>query len=118
MGAHMDDATYKKDVSTVWKVTVYLSIITIFEVAIAMLHIYSPGFQAICPRIVLNIIFIIASIGKAFYIIAEFMHLRHEKKILIVSLGVPLIFLVWAIIAFMHEANAWNHMKTLGGFGQ
>ncbi|MCB0502162.1 MAG: cytochrome C oxidase subunit IV family protein [Bacteroidetes bacterium] len=118
MGAHMDDATYKKDVSTVWRVTVILSIITIFEVAIAMLHIYSPGFQAICPRIVLNIIFIIASIGKAFYIIAEFMHLRHEKKVLIVSLGVPLIFLVWAIIAFMHEANAWNHMKTLGGFGQ
>ncbi|MEZ5008471.1 MAG: cytochrome C oxidase subunit IV family protein [Chitinophagales bacterium] len=118
MGAHMDDAAYEKDVSTVWRVTVILSIITIVEVAVALFHLNSPGFQAIFPRLFLNIFFIIASIGKAFYIIAEFMHLRHEKKVLIVSLGIPLIFLVWAIIAFMSEANAWNHMKTLGGFGQ
>lgn len=118
MGAHMDEASYKKDVSTVWKVTVILSVITILEVAFALWYIYSPGLQDILPRIALNIFFIVMSIAKAFYIIAEFMHLRHEKKVLIVSLGIPLIFLVWAIIAFMSEANAWNHMKTLGGFGQ
>ena len=117
MAGHMDDASYKEGVSNVWKVTVILSIITVVEVFFALLYIYSPGFQSLCPRIVLNVFFIIASIGKAFYIIAEFMHLKHESRILMVTLGLPLIFLLWAIISFMHEANAWLHMKQLGGFG-
>ena len=41
------------------------------------------------------------------------MHLTYEKRALIISLAVPLVFLVWAIIAFSWEASAWFHMKGL-----
>jgi len=107
-----DEAVYKNEVKGVWRVTLWLSVITILEVGFAMFYIYNVlGFEDLFPRIALNITFIIASLLKAFYIIAEFMHLKHEDRALIISLGIPLIFLVWAIIAFMHEANAWHHMK-------
>ena len=73
-----------------------------------------PSISETIPRWGLNLTFIIASLGKAFFIIAEFMHLKYEKRILMISMGVPLIFLVWAIIAFMYEGNAWFHMRGLG----
>jgi cytochrome c oxidase subunit IV len=50
---------------------------------------------------------IIATLIKAFFIIAEFMHLKYEKRALIMSLGIPLIFLVWALIALMSEGYYW-----------
>ena len=108
----LDETTYKNEVKGVWRVTLWLSIITVLEVGFALLYIYNiGGFEDMFPRIALNITFIVASLLKAFYIIAEFMHLKHENRALIISMGIPLIFLVWAIIAFMHEADAWYHMK-------
>lgn len=114
MAGHMDEAAYKADVSNVWRVTAILSVITIVEVVMALIYIRQPYM----PLIALNIILAVLSLGKAFYIVGEFMHLKHENKVLIITLGLPLIFLVWALIAFVHEANAWSIMKTLGGFGQ
>ncbi len=108
----LDEATYKEEVKGVWKVTLWLGILTILEVGFALLYIYNVGgFQDFFPRVALNVTFIVATIWKAFYIVAEFMHLKHEHRAFIISLGIPMIFLVWALIAFMHEADAWYHMK-------
>jgi cytochrome c oxidase subunit IV len=108
---HMDEATYQAQVKAVWTVTIWLTIITILEVGFALGYMFMPGINESVPRWVLNLTFIIASLGKAFFIIGEFMHLKYEKRVLMISLAVPLIFLVWAIIAFMWEADAWYHMR-------
>jgi cytochrome c oxidase subunit IV len=58
------------------------------------------------PRgIILYSIFIALTIWKAKYIMMEFMHLGEEAKPLFYSIIVPLIFLVWLVIALMREGS-------------
>ena len=51
-------------------------------------------------------IFISLTIVKAFYIVSEFMHLKYEVKVLIWSIIIPMIFVVWLIIALIYEGGA------------
>jgi len=51
-------------------------------------------------------VFVILTIAKAFYIVAEFMHLRQEVKVLIWSIVLPLIFVAWLLIALIYEGGA------------
>lgn len=98
-GQHITEQEYQSGVKAVWRSTLWLSIITVVEVVVAL------TLGHMLPKIVLNLLFVLASVMKAFFIIAEFMHLKYEKRAFIISLGVPLIFLVWAIIALVVEGN-------------
>lgn len=111
-GHILEDKEYKSQVSAVWKATAYMAVITIVEVVLAL--IWMNFLADKLPRVLLNGFFVVASGLKAFFIIAEFMHLKYEKRALMLSLGVPLVFLLWLLIAFMWESNAWFHMKGLG----
>ena len=51
-------------------------------------------------------VFISLTILKAFYIIAEFMHLKFEVKMLIMALSLPIIFVIWFIASMLFEGNA------------
>ena len=51
-------------------------------------------------------IFIVMTIIKAFYIVGEFMHLKHEAKALIWTILVPIIFVCWLILALLMEGHA------------
>lgn len=51
-------------------------------------------------------IFIGLTIVKAFYIVAEFMHLRHEVKTLMWSIMLPVIFVLWLIVALLLEGGS------------
>jgi cytochrome c oxidase subunit IV len=53
-----------------------------------------------------NSIFIVLTIFKAFFIVAEFMHLRHETKSLIWSILVPMALLIWLLVALIAEGSA------------
>lgn len=53
-------------------------------------------------------LFVILTIFKAFYIVAEFMHLKHEIKRLVWVILVPFIFIVWLIIGLLLEGNYWG----------
>lgn len=53
-----------------------------------------------------NSIFIVLTIFKAFFIVAEFMHLRHETKGLIWSILVPMALLIWLLVALITEGSA------------
>ena len=108
-GHHVDDAAYNSQVNAVWKATAWLSIITIVEVGIALLYLYV--FTS-WPRMAVNIFFILATIMKGFFIVGEFMHLKYEQRAFIISLGVPLIFLIWAIIAFSVEGSFWLEIRN------
>jgi len=51
-------------------------------------------------------IFVGMTIVKAFYIVGEFMHLKHEVKSLIWTLLIPCIFVVWLLIALIAEGGS------------
>ncbi len=78
----------------IWTVFGLLSIITIVEVA---LGIAKPGFlhnNNLVGVNLLNWIFIILTLVKAYYIVYAFMHMEGERKSLQYAVIFPLIFLV------------------------
>jgi cytochrome c oxidase subunit IV len=90
-----DRAKIKK----LWTVAGILGVITAFEFAVAFLvpHEYQT----------LRVwIFIGMTIVKAGYIVGEFMHLRYEAKVLIWSILIPLVFILWMLVAFIYEGMA------------
>ena len=102
---HLDYATAKK---AVFKGLILLGVVTIAEVIVALLgngHII-PGF--FLPKIVFYPIMIAMSLYKAYFIVYEFMHMRYEVKGLAMSVLLPTLLLVWAIIAFFQEGSSWG----------
>lgn len=93
---HSDDggAAQRKQI---WKVFVILSVITAIEFVIAF-TIPTSTFKVS--------LFIGLTIVKAFYIVGEFMHLKHEVKSLIWSILIPCIFVVWLLLALMLEGGS------------
>jgi cytochrome c oxidase subunit IV len=59
-----------------------------------------------------NAIFIILTIFKAFYIVAEFMHLKHETKSLIWSILIPMALIVWLMVALLAEGSYYFESVT------
>lgn len=84
-----------------------LLIVTIVEITLAFIH-YFTHFP---PRLILNIMFICLTVVKAFYIIGEFMHLRHEIRNLVWIFLIPLTLLLWAIIAFLWDGSSWKNNR-------
>jgi cytochrome c oxidase subunit 4 len=87
-----DPAKIKK----IWQIALLLGIVTAIEFVFAFTM----------PRgILLYSIFIGLTLVKAFYIISEFMHLKHEVKFLIWSIALPTLFVVWLVIALLYEGG-------------
>ncbi|GAB3307180.1 cytochrome C oxidase subunit IV family protein [Hymenobacter humi] len=57
------------------------------------------------PSTLRNSIFIVLTILKAFFIVAEFMHLKHETKGLIWTILIPMALLVWLLVALVTEGS-------------
>jgi cytochrome c oxidase subunit IV len=92
----------------IWRTFWILSVITVVELALAILY-YKTDFL---PKHFLNGIFVIGTLAKAFFIIAEFMHLGHEIKNLILSLAMPALLFVWFIIAFLWDGNSFKNLRN------
>ncbi|SFU57494.1 Cytochrome C oxidase subunit IV [Pustulibacterium marinum] len=85
---------FKSNVQKIWGVLIFLSIVTTVEV---VLGIYKPDFlmsSKVFGMRLLNWIFIILTIVKAYYIAWDFMHLRDEKPSFKYSLVIPLVILI------------------------
>jgi len=104
---NMDDATYKSQVNAVWRATGILSIITLVEVALALWWIWVYDPMGTHGKFLLNLIFVLASLGKAYFIVAEFMHVKYETRALTLTILGPLLFIIWFIIAFLWEGAEW-----------
>lgn len=87
----------KEKVKKIWMVALILAIVTAIEFVFAF---------TMAAGTLRTAIFIGLTVVKAFYIVAEFMHLRHEVKVLIWSILLPMVFVVWLIIALLVEGNA------------
>ena len=77
----------------------YLAAITAFEFLIA----FTVPHEYKWTRIV---VFIVLTIVKAYYIVAEFMHLGHEKKSLKMSIVLPMLFVVFFIFIMIYQGGA------------
>lgn len=86
----------KEHIKKIWMTALILGAVTAVEFIIAFTM---PANQL---RIA---IFIGLTIVKAFYIVAEFMHMKYETKSLIWSVILPTIFIVWLIIALLTEGG-------------
>lgn len=87
----------KAKTNKLWKLAGLLGIVTAIEYVFAFTM--ERGY-------LLYAIFIGLTLVKAFYIVAEFMHLRHEVKTLIWSIMIPTIFVIWLVIALLVEGGS------------
>ena len=84
---------FKSNQQKIWGVLIFLSIVTTIEVALGILkpEILMGSFLRMK---LLNWIFIILTIVKAYYIAWDFMHIRDERVGLKNSIVLPLIILI------------------------
>ncbi|OAB80573.1 cytochrome C oxidase subunit IV family protein [Cochleicola gelatinilyticus] len=109
---------FKSNVAKIWGVFVFLSIVTIIEVA---LGIVKPAFlmdQTFLAMKLLNWIFIILTLVKAYYITWDFMHMRDEKSSLRRSVVWTAIFLICYLVLilliegdYIYEVYRNNYIK-------
>lgn len=84
----------KEKIKKLWKVAGILGLVTAFEFLIAFTMDHGS---------VKTFIFVALTIVKAAYIVMEFMHLKYEVKVLFWSIMIPLIFIVWLLVALIYE---------------
>lgn len=106
----VSEEEYQHHKSDIWKTTALLSFVTVFEVVFAI--VYEKWFPN-APTIVLRLGLVIMSLFKAGYIMAVFMHVKHEKKHMIFTILLPFTLLIWMIIAFMLDGTAWHDLRFL-----
>jgi cytochrome c oxidase subunit IV len=87
----------KAKIKKLWTVAGILLAVTIVEFIIAFTMHHGPSKTTI---------FILLTIVKAAYIVGEFMHLRYEVKVLLWSILIPLVFIIWMLVAFLYEGFA------------
>ena len=109
----MGHLTYEESKKLVVKGLILLGAVTIVEVFLALLgkgyiiKDFHMNYWLIATAMILFSIF------KAWWIVTEFMHLKYEVKGLGLSVVLPMLLLVWAIIAFMNEGQFWKNERKL-----
>lgn len=97
----------------IWRVFGILLLITVIEFIIA-LYIKPRGYLGEHAILIGNILYIVLTIFKAYYIIAYFMHLKFEKLGLQLGLGLSFIFIIYFIVLMLIEGGYLNvHMPQL-----
>ena len=104
---------FKSNVTKIWGVLVFLTIVTAIEVALGITKPYWLTHHYFLGMKLLNWIFIILTLVKAYYITWDFMHMRDEKPALRRSVVWTPIFLVsYLIFILLFEAdyiyNVWK----------
>ncbi len=92
----------KEKIKKLWTVAGILGAVTAVEFVIAFAMHHGPLKTAI---------FIGLTIVKAGYIVGEFMHLRYEVKVLFWSILIPMIFVIWMLVAFVYEGIAISDVR-------
>lgn len=95
--------TYEESIKDVYKGLILLGVVTLVEVFISLLGkghvgIDVSGYGWLLAIIALALIGL--SLYKAYFIVYEFMHMAYEVKGLALSVLLPTLLLVWALIAF------------------
>ena len=86
----------KEKIKHIWKVAGILAFVTALEFLVALAIPFGPMTKLV--------IFVGMTIVKAGYIVAEFMHLKHEAKALMWSILLPMVFVAWLLVALRYES--------------
>ena len=103
---HTDKHSF--DTRLIWRTFWVLTAITVFELGIAILY-YETDFL---PKHILNGVVLIITLAKAFFIIAEFMHLGHEIKNMVMTVAIPCLLFVWFVLAFTLDGSSYRHLRN------
>ena len=96
---------FKSNVQKIWGVLIFLSVVTAIEVALGIIKPEILMSYFLSMKLI-NWIFIILTLVKAYYITWDFMHMRDEKFGLQVSVVITLLFLMaYAVFIFLVEGN-------------
>ncbi|MEL6987702.1 MAG: cytochrome C oxidase subunit IV family protein [Bacteroidota bacterium] len=103
--------SYEASKKLALKTILILAAVTILEVLFALLakgHIVE-GFYI--KPIFIALVMIAGSLYKAYLVIFEFMHMKYEMPSLVKTVLLPMLLLVWGIIAFFQEGSAWKNRR-------
>ena len=110
----MGNLSYEESIKKVYYGLVLLGVVTLIEVFISLLgkgHIISGAEKYSTVIYGAGLIIIALSLYKAYFIVYEFMHMRYEVKGLALSVLLPTLLLIWAIIAFFQEGDSWKDRR-------
>ncbi|MEJ8758265.1 cytochrome C oxidase subunit IV family protein [Pontibacter sp. H259] len=93
----------KPQTKAIWRTFIILVVLTAIE------FLFAFTMDAGTLR---NAIFIILTIFKAFYIVGEFMHLKHETKSLIWAVLIPMALVAWLMVALIAEGSYYFESVT------
>jgi cytochrome c oxidase subunit IV len=108
--SHSDQEAHNAEaISEIKKVTIILSVFTIIEL---ILGFWMIGMTSAILKLTIKGTIVILMMAKAFYIVAYFMHLKHEVKNLIMTIVVPLLLFVWFIGAFLWDGSSFRNLRN------
>ena len=110
--------SYEDSIKAAYKGLGLLAFITLVEVGVSL------GANAIVGnegnfliKLVAGLLLVGLGGYKAWFIIQDFMHMKYEMKGLMLTVLLPTLLLVWAIIAFLQEAGSWGARRNqIGDF--
>jgi cytochrome c oxidase subunit 4 len=110
--------THESNTKRIWYVFGILSLITTVEVALGIMKPEALFLNNFLSMSLLNWIFIILTVVKAYYIVWAFMHLEGETKGLRWSIVAPLVFLILYLCFilliegdYVYEVYKTGHIK-------
>lgn len=106
---HSAEHHHEDVIAEIKKVTIILSVLTIVEL---ILGFWMIGMESQGLRLAVKGAIVILMMAKAFYIVAYFMHLKHEIKNLIMTIVVPLALFIWFIAAFLSDGNSFRNLRN------
>ena len=110
----MSARSYDESKKFVFKGLWLLAAVTLIEVFISLISkgYLISGLENIgWLGVIFALAIIVLSLYKAYFIIYEFMHMGGEVRGLRLTVLMPLLLLVWGIIAFFQEGNAWKERR-------
>jgi cytochrome c oxidase subunit IV len=108
--SHGGEPTF--DTKAIWRTFRILLYITLFELVLAIGYYEITFSNPHLVKHILNGVFIILTLAKAFFIVAEFMHLGHELKNLIMTIVVPAMLFLWFLGAFLWDGNSYKNLRN------
>jgi len=108
--SHLDHEAHNAEaIAEIKKVTIILSVFTIIEL---ILGFWMISMSSESLKLAIKGTIVILMMAKAFYIVAYFMHLKHEVKNLIMTIIVPLLLFVWFIGAFLWDGSSFRSLRN------
>lgn len=98
-------------IKVIWKTFWILLVLTLVELVIGF-YIFWADLPDAWLKYVLRTLIILLMLYKAYFIVAYFMHLKHEVRNLISTILVPLLLFIWFIIAFLYDGNSYKELKN------